>query len=272
MRRAIPMVLVVALILSAAALGGCRKQPVQTVTPPAQTGSQADTSGSGVTQEATSSGAYTTGVESSGPISTPAPGSDERTKLMNAAREKLNTTSQFYVYQLYVQGNTALGDIEPVSGGERSFVAWQVQNQGWVCLWSAPFGSADAKSAAADAALPDLSAALLAKIDWTMPKPLKEADMIASLSAAATKWAKSAMGGAGQPYTITMCKVDKDAHGVWFGHVVVQPTGDATNAYEPLNIWAKYSGGSWSGKIQDPEPPAPSTYFPASVIPHLSLP
>jgi hypothetical protein len=36
-------------------------------------------------------------------------------------------------------------------------------------------------------------------------------------------------------------------------------------------VWAKYSGKSWSGGVQNPEPPAPSTYFPSSIVSKLGL-
>jgi hypothetical protein len=74
------------------------------------------------------------------------------------------------------------------------------------------------------------------------------------------------MSGKGSPYKITLIKVAKDAGGNWWGRVVVQPTGNATNQYESIEFWAKYKNGSWTGRAQDPEPPAPTTYFPAGVV------
>jgi hypothetical protein len=38
-----------------------------------------------------------------------------------------------------------------------------------------------------------------------------------------------------------------------------------------MQFWAKYSGSTWSGEVQDPEPPAPSTYFPSSVLSKLDF-
>ena len=97
--------------------------------------------------------------------------------------------------------------------------------------------------------------------------------MKTSLTSVAKSWSKSAMDGKGSPYKVTLVRVAKDSKtGTWWGHVVVQPTGDANNSYEPLDFWAKYSGGAWAGNVQDPEPPAPSTYFPKSVISQLDLP
>ncbi|HEY5472195.1 MAG TPA: hypothetical protein VIK32_03280, partial [Candidatus Limnocylindrales bacterium] len=111
---------------------------------------------------------------------------------------------------------------------------------------------------------------------WKLAKPTTStsawtSSMLASLSTAAKAWGKTAMEGKGTPYKVTLVKVAKDSSGVWWGHAVVQPSPDANNSYEPLNMWAKYSGGKWSGSIQDPEPPAASTYFPNSVISKLGL-
>ena len=89
--------------------------------------------------------------------------------------------------------------------------------------------------------------------------------MVKSLSIASQKWTKSLMEGQGAPYEVTLVKAAQDAKGVWWGRAIVQPTATDTNSYESIEFWAKYSGGAWSGKAQDPEPPAPTTYFPASV-------
>ncbi len=207
---------------------------------------------------------------SSGPITTPAAGTDERTALMDAARTKLGTTSQFVVYQLFVQGDHAVGDIETASGGKRQFVVFK-GGPGWEADWVAAFGSAGASEAGAKAGAPGASKELLGKIDWKYKKPPSSTAMLASLSAAAKKWTKSLMGGVGEPYNVTLVKVAKDSKGVWWGRAVVQPSPSAGNSYESIEFWAKYSGGSWNGKAQDPEPPAPSTYFPSSVIGALGL-
>ena len=95
--------------------------------------------------------------------------------------------------------------------------------------------------------------------------------MIASLSVAAKKWTKSLMDGVGEPYDVTLVKVAKDAKGVWWGRAVVQPASSATSSYESIEFWCKYTGGAWSGTAQDPEPPSPTTYFPASVVGALGL-
>jgi hypothetical protein len=207
---------------------------------------------------------------SEGPITSPAAGSDERTALLDAARKKLSTTSQFVVYQLYVQGDVAVADLETVSGGKRQFIIFKGAPE-WDAAWVAAFGSAGASDTGVKKAVPSVSDELLGKLDWKYKKPASSAAMRASLSTASKKWAKSLMGGVGEPYSVTTVKVAKDSKGVWWGRVVVQPSPSAGNSYEAIEFWAKYTGGAWTGKAQDPEPPAPTTYFPSSVIGALGL-
>ena len=217
-------------------------------------------------------------IVASGPITTPVTGSAERTALLNAARSTLGITSEFYVYQLFVQGDTALGDIEPVSksANGRIFVAWERRSGAWTAIAASKFGAPSANAADTARALPSFSTELIGKIDWTLKKVPPSTSTTTKLSAtklkddlatSAKQWAKQIMTGTGSPYTVPIVKVAADAKGVWWGVAVVQPTG----SFERIQFWAKYSGGKWSGKAQDPEPPAPSTYFPASVISKLGL-
>ena len=220
-------------------------------------------------------------IAATGPITTPKVGSAERTALLDAARTQLNVTSQFDVYQLYVQGDTAIGDIEPTakSANGRIFVAWERRGGKWTGIGASKFGSTAANAADTARALPSFSTELIDKIDWTLAKPKAKATtstsssstMQKSLSAAAQKWSKTAMSGKGVPYKLTVLKVAQDSKGVWWGHVVSQPSKDKNGSYEALEFWAKYASGSWQGKVQDPEPPAPSTYFPSSVISKLGF-
>jgi hypothetical protein len=95
--------------------------------------------------------------------------------------------------------------------------------------------------------------------------------MKTSLATAAKKWTKSLMNSVGEPYSVTTVKVAQDSKGVWWGRAVVQPASSAGNSYESIEFWAKYSSGAWTGTAQDPEPPAPATYFPSSVVGALGL-
>lgn len=207
-------------------------------------------------------------------ITSPVAGSAERTALLDAVRKKFSTTSQYYVYQLFIDGNTAIGDVNKVTGsGNRTFVAWTKNGSTWAVVWTTPYGSSKANKAGATAALPTFSSELLGKIAWTLAKPPVTSDkaMLASLTLNSKAWAKTEMAGQGSPYKVTSVKVAKDGNGVWWGVAVVQPSPDATNQFEALTYWAKFSGGAWKGQVQDPEPPAPSTFFPSSVISKLGL-
>ena len=182
-----------------------------------------------------------------------------------------------------MQGDTAIGDVEPVAGGStgRVFVAWERRSGKWVAIGASKFGSTAATAAKTARALPSFSTELISRIEWTLAKPKAggstsssgSSGMSKSLAAAAQKWSSTTMQGNGAPYKLTILKVAKDTKGVWWGHVVSQPSADANSpgGYETVEFWAKYSGGAWQYKLQDPEPPAPSTYFPASVISKLGF-
>jgi hypothetical protein len=240
---------------------GCAKKTPVTV-PTDQTTSAATS----VSVEAT---VAPTAEELSEPITTPAADSVTRKALMDAARRKLGTTSQFVVYQLYVQGDRAISDLETVSGGKRQFVAFKGPE--WEAEWVTPFGSASASSASAKQEVPGLSSELLARIDWNHQKPASSAAMVKSLTDAAKTWSKQLMEGQGEPYKMTLVKVAQDPNGAWWGRAIVQPTSSASSAFEPIDFWCKYTAGAWEGKPQDPEPPAPTTYFPASVVGSLGF-
>jgi len=275
-RKRIAALVIAALLITAAFVTGCSlfSAPTPTKTPSAAIPST-PTETTQTSVEPTSTA--TSKPKNAGPITTPPAGSEERTALLDAARAKLGTSSQFYVYQLYVQGDTALADLDPVktSAIGRVFVAWIKENGTWHAIGATRFGSASANAADTARALPDFSAALIDKIDWKLAIPKKttsasQSTLKSDLSASATSWAKNAMQNANvASYKVTTLKIAQDKNGDWWGHAVVLPKGSGGSNYESLNIWAKYSGGAWSGKIQDPEPPAPSTYFPSEVISKL---
>ena len=248
-------------LMSVVLLTGCAKK-VPVVVPPADSSTEA-TSSSEATAEAETAPSDTPTTQTGGPITTPITGTLARTQLMDAARKKLGTKSQFVVYQLYVQGDQAIGDLEEPSGGSRQFVLFKGPE--WEAVWVAPFGSASASSAGAKSGVPGFSDELLSKIDWKFSKPVSDAAMLSSLTAAAKKWSKTLMEGLGQPYVVASAKVAQDASGTWWGRVVIHPTASATSSFEPIDFWCTYSAGAWTGKAQDPEPPPPTSYFPASV-------
>lgn len=252
------LALAAVLFVAVVAIVGCTKKPVAVL--------PVDTPNTTVpaTESVTPPPPADPVANATGPVTTPAAGSDLRTTLMDAAREKLGSNSQFVVYQLSSQGDYAVGDIETATGGKRQFVAWKGPE--WKAVWVAPFASTTATAVGAKAALPDFSAELLKTINWSYKKPASNAAMLSSLTVAAKKWTKQLMDGVGDPYNVTLVKVAKDSKGVWWGRAVVQPAGDASNNYESIEFWAKYQSGAWVGKAQDPEPPAPGTYFPSSVV------
>ena len=270
-RRRIVLIIAVALTVSAFGLVGCSKS----------TGSQSasTTAGSKVaTPQASVEPTAPAVIVATGPITHPVTGSALRKELLDAARTNLKSTSEFYVYQLYVQGDTALGDLDPVAKNSngRVFVAWERRNGKWVAIGASKYGSPAANAPSTARALPSFSPELIAKIDWLFKKPetktakatgVSEAVVKASLAQSAKEWSKTAMSGTGEPYGISLIKVVQDSKGVWWGRVVTQPTG----GYERLQFWAKYENGAWSGSVQDPEPPAPSTFFPASVTAKLGF-
>jgi hypothetical protein len=208
-------------------------------------------------------------------IATPALGTAERTALLDAARKKFGTSSSFYVYQLFTEGGNAIGDIEPVNGSsKRAFVAWSNGPKKWAVVWTTPYGSSAASKAGADSALPAFSEALLGKMAWALSRPpvTSEKSMRASLTVAAKKAGEKTMEGVGAPYQTEGLKVAQDSKGTWWGVVTVQPSTDsAGQTFEPLNMWAKFTDGAWKIDVLDPEPPAPSSFFPKAIIAKLGL-
>jgi len=255
MRRSHRLLVVLCVVLVAATLGaGCAKKKPTTTTSIVPSGSSGSVTPTSDVEPGNGAGEK---------ITTPVTGTPARTALMDAARAKLGTSAQFIVYQLYVQGEYAIGDLETSPGGKRQFVAFKGPE--WQALWVAPYGDPSATSAKAKAAVPGLSAGLLAKIDWTFKKPVSDAAMESSLSTEAKKWSKTLMEGLGEPYNVVMVKAAKDSTGTWWGRAVVQPSSTADASFEPIDYWCRYSSGTWTGTAQDPEPPAPTSFFPSEV-------
>lgn len=264
--------IVAAALVASLGLAGCSKAPQSAASVGANPGASHV-----ATPQASVEPTAPANIVAKGPITTPPSGSSDRTELLDAARTKLGTTTHFYVYQLFVQGDTALADLDPVSKNAigRVFVAFERRNGVWTAIGASKFGSTSANAATTARALPSFSSDLIAKIDWKLKKPAQasqpaagdEASMKASLSKDALTWAETSMSGEGKPYKIAIVHVAKDAKGTWWGRVVVEPTGQ----FERIEFWAKYDAGAWSGSAQDPEPPAPSTYFPSTVTSKLGF-
>jgi hypothetical protein len=265
LRIVIPSLAVLAVVTLATGGCACTPQPKQT----AAKATQVPTA----TAETTASIGTTPAAAATGDVATPGKGSAERKALLDAARAKLGTSAEFYVYQLYTKDSQGIGDIESVASHNRWFVAW-TGGPTFKAVWTTPVGGGSQARTQAQAAVSDLSPDLVAKMDWSVKKTTAvatadAATMKSNLSSSAKQWTKSLMSGKGQPYKVTSVKAAQDSSGKWWGVASVQPTGDASNQYESVEFWAKRSGTSWQYKAQDPEPPAPSTYFPSSVVSKL---
>jgi hypothetical protein len=198
-------------------------------------------------------------------ISHPISGSKTRAELLDSARKKLGSGSSFYVHQLWVQGNkAAVGDLQETSGqGRRLFFVWV--GPPWQAVWYTLVGDGASTQQRAMHGVPELTSELANKIDWSVVKAPGKGTVEASFASAVQQWTGQVMNGKGKPYKVTLIRVAESSSGAWWGRAVVQPTGNATNQYEPIEYWAKYVNGAWTGKAQDPEPPSPTTYFPAGV-------
>lgn len=66
----------------------------------------------------------------------PKPGSTDRKGMMDAAREQLGTSAEFYVHDIAVKGNLGVADIEPYPNGSalRTQLAFERQGGKWVCV------------------------------------------------------------------------------------------------------------------------------------------
>jgi hypothetical protein len=224
----------------------------QASTTVAATGTPDATGGATGTLEATDTGttntsggdAGTAATEvSHGRIWTPAMGNSTRVALMDAARSGLNTSSQFVVHQLWVQGNAAIGDIQPTKGGQRHFVIWIGPD--WKVVWAAPYGSSKANAARAARDVPRASAQLIGKINFKYVPGPSLADMKASARAKTAAWynglLKQIPGPHGHAVT-TAARMYKDGDGVWWAGVGVQ---SSTGSLEGTDVIWRWSGGKW---------------------------
>lgn len=204
---------------------------------------------------------------SSGQITKPSLGSPVRAALMDAARKGLGLTSKFVVYQLYVQGKVAVGDLKPESGGSRTFVAWSGGPDAWKVVWTAPFGSSEA-NAAGLAGVEAVSPELAAKLVWNLPAPATDAAMLASFKKYAQASVKSFAGAYTGGFSYTY-RIAKTPAGVWYGNCLAQPNQPGL---EPIGIYGKYSGGKWGGRVAEfGVENDDAAFFPASVLSALQL-
>jgi hypothetical protein len=259
-RRTAVFVALAALALSAAAC---------TTAPPAATNAPVVAPAATASVQPTAS-SQAGPAASSGPIVTPASGGALRKAILKAASTGLGVSDSVTVYQLFSQGPAAVGDILP-AGGVRVFFALTGGADAWTVAWTAPFGSTQANAAALEAAAPLVSPDLAMRIVWDkkVPKPAA-APTLASFETFVMKSAKSFAGTVYTgPFTLS-AKIAKDSTGGWWGDASAQP---ATSGLDPIGVWGHYANGKWSGQIADfSSDDAEAEYFPADVIPKLTLP
>jgi hypothetical protein len=177
-------------------------------------------------------------VAASGSVVTPKQGDVVRTALMDAARVKLGTSSQFYVLALKTDGAWAVAALRTVDGGKGAWVAFRNELPGgWVAFWSGDVTDSGKAVKAADARFAD---AVLAATDLEMDvgKPT-----VAEAEAAVLKIAK-------KTYPTIPTKTAKaaglgvDSKGAWW----VQAWTDAGLEYEGEQWFAYYDGTTWKLK------------------------
>jgi hypothetical protein len=262
-------VLVWSLLVAGSAVAGCNGA--------ATSGSSSSTTAAATPSVATTAPATSTAVAvSSGPISTPAVGSAQRTAILDAVRAGLGTKSQFVVEQLYVQGAdlsapAAVADLRPVSGGSRVFVAVTGGPSAWKLAWSAPFGSSGANVKALLGAAPGVSPELVRKLVWDL-KPASgpsSAAMMTSWRLFATKQVNHFAGsGYTSGFTFTF-KVAKDKQGRWWGNALGQPK---KSGLESIGLWGRYKNGAWTGQIADfSDPHLDAKFFPADILAKIRI-
>ena len=109
------------------------------------------------------------------PISTPKPGEPDRVALRDAARALTGSTDQFLVWQLYVQGDSAVGDIQEYKGsdavsGRRWLVTWTRESGGWRGRTFRPYLDAGRAEVKRDDS--DMSDGILARVAFVVPVEL----------------------------------------------------------------------------------------------------
>ena len=199
-----------------------------------------NSAGGGVTPTATVKPPATTGPEValSGKVVTPQQGDPVRTALMDAARAKLGTTSQFYVLAISTDGAWAAAALRTVDGGKGAWVAFRNEiPAGWVAFWSGAEMDGGTAIKAADSRFADaVLAPMDLEIDVTKPT-------VAEAEAGVLKLAKKAYPS----IPIKTAKAEGmgvDSKGQWW----VQAWTDAGTEYENEQWFAYYNGVTWKLK------------------------
>ena len=91
----------------------------------------------------------------------------DRTALLDVAHAATGITDDFYVWQLYVQGSTAVGDLQGSTSGKRVLVAFERSGQAWAAVHQVRF--IDASEDALLAAAPSVTGELAERVDFVVP-------------------------------------------------------------------------------------------------------
>jgi hypothetical protein len=272
MKRSFAVLLLAALALGMTACGPA-SSPSPNATPtitPVPTTSVEPTASAPDTSSAPAASSAT--AVSSGPITTPASGSSTRTAILKVASTGLGVSGNITVYQLFVQGTAAVGDIQ-LATGKRTFFALVGGPGSWKLVWSATFGSTLAKASDLHAYAPEVSPELIAKLDWKKAVAKKTTTYAAPTAASFRSFVlKSAASVAGGSYTGTFtvtAKIAKDSSGSWWGNALADPS---QSGLESIGVWGHYVNGKWTGEIADfSTDGADASFFPASVLGKLQL-
>jgi hypothetical protein len=179
-------------------------------------------------------------VAASGAVVVPKQGDAVRDALMDAARAKLGTSSQFYVLQLRTDGAWAVAALRTVDGGKGWWVAFRNEVPGgWVAIWSAQTGTGAAE--AISLSDPRFAGAVLTPMDFGMDvgKPT-----VAEAEAAVLKIAKKEYASI-PTKSAKVSGIGLDAKGIWW----VEAWTDAGTSYENEQWFVNYDGTNW--KLRD---------------------
>lgn len=93
--------------------------------------------------------------------------SPDRVALLTAAHSATGITEDFYVWQLYVQGSSAVGDLQGSTSGNRLLVSFENDGSGWKAAYQKKF--IDASEAELLTSSPLVTDELAQRVDFVVP-------------------------------------------------------------------------------------------------------
>jgi hypothetical protein len=91
----------------------------------------------------------------------------DRAAILEVAHAQTGIADDFYVWQLYVQGNTAVCDVQGSTSARRMLIALARDGGGWKAVYQVGF--LDASEAALLKAAPSVTAELAERVDFVVP-------------------------------------------------------------------------------------------------------